>query len=440
MSRIRAGNTLANQYAPPFSVSDGVAAGWHLRWNNDLRAFEAYDPDPLNKEEAGFDSIQTYEVFASQQILNQDPVIIPWQVPSKEALIVTINGVKQHQNSYNINTVNYGNSMGVTFNIGLLDEPIEVGDWVEFTGLIARNPSNIRIRSFDAADYPQPPDPVQFILPWIAQSKESLIVTINGIKQKVSAYNISFVGTSTILTFNESLVAPQWEEPQPGDGIWLEVMGILDSPNVFDNPVTVQNLGQPASGPYYGMFKEQVNVGLLQVLNFRSLRAGTNIEIEEEVDDTYTISGRAVVNIGSGTSVLESPTPADGDPFRFRTIQGYPGEITIGLDNDSVVVRQNTGFLTISSTGAIPVSGRIIGVTASGITVTLPTPSNTSTGLTPPGTRILIKDQSNDATNNPIIINAASSRTIDGQTSTNIDTNFGWVEVYTDGNNWFIIG
>lgn len=44
MSRISAGSTLVNQYAPPFIVSDNVDVDWVLRWNPLKKAFEAQAP------------------------------------------------------------------------------------------------------------------------------------------------------------------------------------------------------------------------------------------------------------------------------------------------------------------------------------------------------------------------------------------------------------
>lgn len=44
MSKISAGSTHVQQYAPPFVVSNLVADNWELRWNEKLKAFEAYDP------------------------------------------------------------------------------------------------------------------------------------------------------------------------------------------------------------------------------------------------------------------------------------------------------------------------------------------------------------------------------------------------------------
>ena len=66
MARIQAGNTLVNQYAPPFVVSDNVTTGWELRWNDTLKAFEAYDPS-ASIIEGGFSSIESSIFLATRQ-------------------------------------------------------------------------------------------------------------------------------------------------------------------------------------------------------------------------------------------------------------------------------------------------------------------------------------------------------------------------------------
>lgn len=434
MARIRAGNTLANQYAPPFSISDGVASGWQLRWNERLKAFEAYDPDPFNKEEAGFESIVSYEIYASQ---NQVEFIIPFRVPSKEALLVTINGVKQHQDSYVLDIISYGEtSTGVIFQLDLQDEPIAAGDRVEFLGLIARTPTNIRLQTFDAVDYDFLNPPTYFDLNWIAQSKESLIVTVYGVKQQVSSYNINIVGNKTRLFFEEQ-VAPVDNTP----GIWLEIVGILDSPNMPGTAVDVQNTG--AGGTPFGLFKEQINVGLLQVLQFRSLRQGNNIYIEPLVDDTYRISGRGIVNVGTGSNLFQGTGPAPNDPFELRTLAGKEGQIDVVGMGSTIQLQQHLGYRPVTTISvAVTYTDRLIAVrnTANGdVDVILPTPPGPGDAL-PPGTRITVKDESGTAGSpHTIRVYGASGRTIDGGPIFVISNAYGSVTVYTDGNDWFTV-
>ena len=80
MTRINAGNTLANQYAPPFVITDNITTNWQLRWNADLIAFEAFDPSE-NVTAAGFDSIQQ-QLF--DNTTNQQVFVVPWGVDATQ--------------------------------------------------------------------------------------------------------------------------------------------------------------------------------------------------------------------------------------------------------------------------------------------------------------------------------------------------------------------
>ena len=99
MARIQAGSTLVNQYAPPFVVSDSVANGWELVWNDTLQAFEAVDPN-ANVVEGGFSNIYS-SVFLSAR---QQVFVVPWAADSKQSLVITIDGVKQNQTAYTVSS------------------------------------------------------------------------------------------------------------------------------------------------------------------------------------------------------------------------------------------------------------------------------------------------------------------------------------------------
>ena len=82
MTRINAGSTLANQYAPPFVVSNNVTTNWQLRWNANLIAFEAFDPSE-NTIAAGFDTIEQ-ALFVN--VSNQQVFVVPWVAASEQSL------------------------------------------------------------------------------------------------------------------------------------------------------------------------------------------------------------------------------------------------------------------------------------------------------------------------------------------------------------------
>ncbi len=125
MARIQAGSTLVNQYAPPFVVSDSVAQGWELVWNDTLQAFEAVDPS-ANTIDAGFDEINV----ATFPNVTQQVFVVPWAADSKESLIITIDGVKQHQDAYVVNTIDTAsNTTTRTRSEGLTDVTVEMLGW-----------------------------------------------------------------------------------------------------------------------------------------------------------------------------------------------------------------------------------------------------------------------------------------------------------------------
>jgi hypothetical protein len=434
MSRIRAGNTLANQYAPPFSISSAIASGWMLRWDDRLKAFTAYNPADEVLPPGGFESIIAQEFVVTSSITYLD---VAWQVPDKASLIVTINGVKQHQDSYVINTENHGEgAMRVTFIIAELDEPILSGDRIELVGLQASTPGNVRVKSFTVAQY-NPVDQI-YTLPWVAPSKESLIVTINGIKQSVSSYTLNPKGTSTELEFiNEppDTIPPEPDVGQGQDEIWLEIVGILGSQSGDGWRVAAANVdnGSDVGGTRFGVFESQVISGDLQLLNFRSLRNGNHVRIEQLSDASLRIDTRGFANIGNGQPILVTPIVGN-DPFEFREIAGTPGETTSGTVNgDTIVIGLDKGYVTTAGASYnIPATARLVGVQAITTTVNLP-----AANAAPNGTRITIKDEAGTAG----VVSIAVTGTIDGDVGgTSISVNYGSLTVYTNGTSWFTIG
>ena len=483
MSRIRAGNTLLNnQYAPPFNVDRNVASGWLLRWNETLRAFEAYDPDALKKD-SGFDKIEAYQETATGTTTG---FIVPWQVASKESLIITINGVKQNQDAYSV-MAPIGNQTTV-----ILSEMPLAGDVVEFLGLQASDPSDIVVFQTTGDTGPS------WTLPWVAPNKPSLFVTINGIKQQTTAYDISYNtsvngAVTTILSFNGSL--------QTTDEI--EVVGILDTNEIPPSPLDGVNLGGAQT---FGLFKDVDVAGVRQVARFKSLAAGNNITIAENVNEEfYTIDAivPTFTNTGSGQGIVSLTS----DPIAFRTLAGDGDQISVTLDNGTLRINYagnattlagqpptsyastiettagttgenlvfkssavNDGTLvlkgiqggtgiTVADTGStlviastlqtgyvsVPgttytatVDDAIIGCrNVSLTTITLPDPVTV-----PVGHRVIVKDEVGGSRGSaPIVVQSTDNSILfDGNTTTDISVNRGFVEVYSDGTNYNILG
>ena len=196
MARINAGSTLVNQYAPPFVVSDSVTDGWRLSWNSTLQAFEAIDPD-ANVVESGFDSIEV----ALYPDVTQQVFVVPWEAASKESIYVTIQGVKQHQDAYTVITNVGSGTTTVTLSEAVSNETVEI------LGLQASGGASINVFGPVNADADVPNTAqASFDLGWLAASRQSLLVSIDGTKQNTSAYSITpnANATDTTLTFSES--------------------------------------------------------------------------------------------------------------------------------------------------------------------------------------------------------------------------------------------
>jgi hypothetical protein len=203
MARIQAGSTLVNQYAPPFVVSDSVTQGWELIWNSTLQAFEAVDPS-ANTVVEGFDSIDVV-IFED---VTQQTFVAPFATDSKQSVIITIDGVKQQQDAYSWSTDTDSNTTTIT-----LSEQVSV-ETVEILGLQTIGGASVELYG------PQPIDSnvsgtvnAYFDLNWFAPSAESLIVTVDGVKQITNNYNITPVPgsnfTATRLTFPDRTITFQ---------------------------------------------------------------------------------------------------------------------------------------------------------------------------------------------------------------------------------------
>ena len=195
MTRINAGSTLANQYAPPFVVSKSVATNWQLRYNANILAFEAFDPNE-NVTAIGFDTIESHIVNVPLGIVQQQ-FVLPWVAASEASLYVTIDGLKQHTSAYSI-------IQGASTTTVTLAEQVDTAlsnATVEFIGLQTTGGASIQLYTGIGNG-----SIVEYGLNWIAPSPQSLIVTVDGVKQQTNTYttppNSTFTGTT--LTFSEA--------------------------------------------------------------------------------------------------------------------------------------------------------------------------------------------------------------------------------------------
>ena len=384
MTRISAGNTLTNQYAPPFVVSDSVQNNWELRWSADLIAFEAFDPSE-NVIAAGFDSIQQ-QVFSN--VINQQVFVVPWGVaisspynpPSDNAsLYITINGVKQHSNTFII-------SAGTNTTSITLGGPV-TGD-VEVIGMQTTGGATVNLANLT-------PDGTNktFSIGWLAPSEQSLLVTIDGIRQHTDTYSIesitNFTDTNIIFsaapgaqiisavvvdggtgyTVGDLLTvelgggastadAVLRVDTAPGGavstvtvifgGVYsilpsnpvnvtggtggddatfnltvdanIEVVGITTTGEIPASPVDAANIFGLDTAEVFGLFASKTLTGEIQILNFKSLEEGNNVTITDNTNRlTIDVTQPTFQNLGSGTGIAVDPNVTS--PLQLRVLK-----------------------------------------------------------------------------------------------------------------------
>ena len=434
MARINAGSTLVNQYAPPFVVSDFVSTGWRLRWNDIILAFEAFDPDELVVD-AGFDTIQR-QLFNG--VTNQQIFVVPWQVDptltqlfQRAALYVTINGLKQHTDTYTVSST--ANATIIT-----LDETIIGPDDIEVVGLQAGNGAFIELETTTGTGGASQ----DIGLTWFSPSEQTLIITINGLRLHTDEYSISSISPFTTTTVTIT--------PAPLIADAIEIIGITTTGEVPSSPVDATNRGGT-----FGLFQGKRQIGEEQILDFYGLAEGTNISITLNAispnDTFYTIDATQPTfqNLGTGTSIAVDD--AVTDPLQLRvlktklTADTAEGGLTIAIDtadDDAISIVRNFGYVLTSDDDydmdSTFIGERIVGLTnfTTTKTITLPPIADVRAGE-----KITIKDEIGGASGAfTVTVDTAGGELIDGAGSiVAINSAFGYITLYSNGLNYFII-
>ena len=429
MTRINAGSTLVNQYAPPFVVSDYVAQGWELQWNETLLAFEAIDPS-ANVVEGGFSSIE-YSVF---QATRQQTYVVPWAANSKQSLVITIDGVKQNQTAYTVNEINTGsNTTTIT-----LDEPLtDLGDFpiaptVEILGLQSEGGAQVLVYLESTSDDTQVlfPEPANSTIGWYPPNRESLIITIDGTKVPVNEYFV--VPNSNFTGAQIQFISPPYIS---GAAVDIEILGITTTGETIASPVDVVNLGTGGTE----LFKEKTISGEQQILNFRSLVAGSNITLAPAGSDTLVeISASepaftANITVAGGSGIAVVDTGVDPTTVKFRGIVGGDGINVSSNATDVTIDKSGTYGSYSAATPTILATDRVIGITDVGAkAVVLPNISNFYNGET-----ITVKRE--DGNTGTITISITGGSSIDGAGTYQIVSPYGYVTLYSNGTQFLIV-
>lgn len=409
MARIQAGSTLVNQYVPPFVICGNITTGWELRWNADLLAFEAYDPS-ASVIQSGFDGIQV-SLFpdATQQVF-----VVPWEAATKESVFVTIQGVKQQQDAYTIKTNTGAGTTVITLSDTVLSETVEI------LGLQTSGGASIEVYQ-ETASAAQTLFPTTGGIGWLPPSEASLIITIDGVKQTSAAYNI-------IPNANSTDAAIQFVSA-PGDGVVIEVVGILIAGSTPASPVNVVNAYGLDGPTVYSTFANKTLSGDVQNLNFKSLEAGTNITIGDNTNRlTISATQPTISNLGAGGTNL-AVIPGGTDDVELRGIASGDN-ISISEAGGVITVARNFNYITSSASTINITTERLINVTPSApTTVNLPAANTVVAGDT-----ITVKDANGTAGTNTISITPNGADEIDGvNASVDITSNRGYLTLYSDG-------
>ncbi len=337
MARINAGSTLANQYAPPFVVSDFVRTGWGLRWNDLILAFEAFDPDEFVVD-AGFDTIQR-QLFNG--VTNQQVFVVPWQVDptltqleQRATLYITINGVKQHTDTFTVESTT--NATIIT----LVPLPIVGPDDVEIIGLQAGNGAFVELENTSGTGVAGQDIP----LTWFSPSPQTLIITVNGLRLHTDEYSISSISPFTTTTVTLTFAADLTDA--------IEIIGITTSGEVPASPVNATNLGIGG----FGVFGAKRQVGEEQTLDFKSLVPGTRIAISSDAnfitiaaDDGYVFGNDATINADPGDRLIGVRNTGAPVTVNLLAIAELPAGDTITIKDESGGAATNNITVTPAS-------------------------------------------------------------------------------------------
>ena len=359
--------------------------------------------------------------------VTQQVFVVPWEAASKQSVFITIEGVKQQQDAYTINTNTGSGTTTVTLSDTVSTETVEI------LGLQASSGgASVEVYQ-ETALAAQTLFPAAGGIGWYPPSEASLIITLDGIKQNSGAFSI--VPNTTFTDAQIQFVAA------PGAGVVVEALGITVTGETIASPVQMAN-SHPDSATEEGIFSVKSVTGETQIFTLRSLQEGSNVTIA----DGTTVNGVPAIQIsaalptfnqiGSGTSIFDGNNE-DTDPVVFRRFTATNG-VGISVVSDTVTLSSTDIYRVVSEAApTIATDERMISVNhtvTAAVAFDLPAIANFYDGET-----ITIKDAGGNALANNITITTAGVELIDGAASYVINTNYGYVTLYSNGSNFLII-
>lgn len=487
------------------AVGDGFRTTFSIPWETDnkdlllvtingsIQHIDAYDlqtfsgftnvvfSEPINVDDAveiiglQIESSANIDKFTIIADGVSDTYTIPWVAPSEQSLIISLDSAKQHDDAYLINVV--GTSTDIKF-----DEIPAVGTKIEVLAI-----SSTFVQRYTTTANGTDTD---FTIPWAATGKESLVITIDAVKQHVDSYLLTVSQVDSLISFDEA----------PFAGQEIEFIGFTNLSSTIQEVtgIDVSNV-TCGLGTEEGIFRDITCSGTTQLINLKSLVPGPGIELSSNSNciTISTVAGSEMVNIGSGEEILKySPT----DVPQFKTLKGdgsvtvydncdelvivydgdadtlgsYPAshyirtikscgvgksivkkgsgqtdstaklKTLVGGENilisetpDEIVISNLSGgdYVNVITDYNIQPTDYIVGVADTSTNRNIYLPLAACAG---PGKKVLVKDESGNAGTNNITIHAQSGQMIDDQTLTTISSDYGFVEFYSNGFNWFV--
>lgn len=445
--------------------------------NYTVVTFSAPIPQNAELEIVGFvtatpSQIRRFELIAGTMITE---VTLPWAAPSENSLIVTIDGVKQYGNAYNLSYQLNGTTL-LTFT-----SPLYNGMKIEVIGI-----QGFAATSFKKFEIAGNGLLAEYILPWFVENVQELIVSIDGVKQHTNDYSLVPIDSmSTTLILGDLLPL----------GAYLEVVGVTGlAENLINNTITGLNLGlghgvysssgtsdgittlefkSLLAGPGISMASDSTtitissnqvnlfsNVGIgaeilktpiMSSVDFRTIIAGSGIDIIQNLDDlTISVSGnidtfggftandyvRNASSVGSGVGIVKKAVGSPDSNLEFYSLKAGNGIVVHRVHDEIYITDANGGnYISVIDDYTVERDDAIVGVSDTSLPRTI---YLTDVASAAQGKVVTVKDESGNASVNPITVVGTSGQLIDDHQNVVIDSDYGSVTFYTDGNQWFV--
>lgn len=296
--------------------------------------------------EDGTEIIETINCFSAVADGLTNGFVIPWNAINEQSLVVTLDGLKQQDADYNIASTNTGTIVTLT------TVPAN-GVEIEIFGYQVSDPN--RIKRFKAIGVGTQS---VYTIPWIANSKQSLIISVDGIIYQDSSYSLTYLSSgATVLTFVNPIA----------DTSMLEIVGIQGfSSSSFKLYTDVgDNVTTDYTIPWYSStcgsllitidglkihtddYTVVANSNIESVVSFNTAPANlASIEIvgiTGFIEDLHDVSVVGL-NLGLiGESVYSSASEVDGlTTLEFRKLIGGQG-ITLSSDATAITIDSSGG-------------------------------------------------------------------------------------------------